>query len=69
MKVIYSRKETIGEISIKETACLCGVLSYQDASAFLTAARTMLGSSDMAHDPQTSFPEIKVDNGFLHPTH
>lgn len=66
MKVGLSHKERVGTVEVMMSASLSGNFQCQDAIAFLTAARTVLGSSVIAQDPQTSFPVIKSDKGFLH---
>ena len=66
MKVVLSQKERVGTVDVMVSASLSGNFTYQIAIAFLTAARTILGSSVIAHDPQTNFPVIKSDKGFLH---
>lgn len=65
-EVTLSHEEVIGSVTSKITASCSGITSIQDASAFLTAALTAIGSSFIAHEPQTKCPVANLDRGFLH---
>jgi len=66
VKIAVSREHCAGKMSSTTSIVFDGEISYQEASAFLTAAITAIESRTTEQDPQFSLPGKKSDNGFLH---